>query len=82
MMWDYGYGHSFGTFGIFGGIFMIVIWGIIIWGIVVAVQWLTKSGTHESGERTNKAIAILEERYAKGEVSQEEFAEKKKDLKN
>ena len=56
---------------------MILFWGLIIWGVVSFVQWISKQGTEE---KKNPAMTILEERYAKGEISKEEFDSKKKDL--
>lgn len=73
--YNLGFGGMFG----FGWIFMIAFWGLVIWGIFT----LIKGGTHgDNSERTdeNKALAILKERYAKSDISKEEFEEKKKDL--
>ena len=67
----YGYG------GWDGGIFMILWWVLIIIGIVALVRFLARESHH--GVRSN-ARHILEERYAKGEMSREEFEQKKKDL--
>lgn len=60
--------------------FMPVLWllflGLIIWAIVAAVR---RPG--ESGESTEgSALEILKKRYARGEISKEEFEEKKKNL--
>ena len=71
-----GYGMA-GGYG-FGGIFMILWWILIIVGIVMLVKWLNKSsGTEDS---TNKALEILKERYARGEIDEQEFQKRKSDL--
>ena len=58
-----------------GGIMMIIFWGIIIYFIV----WLVRS--NKTSEVDNKkALDILKERYARGEIEKKEFEEKKKDL--
>ena len=75
---------SMGGYGMgwFGGIFMLVFWILIIVGIVFLIRWLihsTKGGTGgtQSGSR---AMEILKERYARGEINKEEYEEKKRDL--
>ena len=62
--------------GIFG--FLLLI------GFIVLVVWLATrnwgaSGT-SSGEGKNNALDIAKERYAKGEISHEEFEKIKKNL--
>lgn len=80
-----GYGFGFG----FGWIFMIIFWALIIWAIFALVRGLSghgccqHKGEHMHGEKMQKednALGILRERYAKGEVTKEEFDRVKKDL--
>lgn len=66
--------YGMGWFG--GGIMMIVFWALFIWLIVWVVR--EAKGTH--APHGTEAMNILKERYAKGEISKEEFNEKKKDL--
>ena len=81
--WGYGTGSGFGVFGMFfGWVFMLAFWVLIIWGIIMLIQWVAGQGSQASEKKDSGAMAILEERYAKGEISKEEFAEKKKDLNN
>jgi putative membrane protein len=58
----------------FGWIFWIVIFGIVIWLV------LTLTGKISGGTGPESALDILKRRYAEGEISKEEFEEKKKDL--
>lgn len=73
--YNYGFGGMFG----FGWIFMAAFWGLVIWGIIALIKGVSQAGDSER-KYENKALAILQERYAKGDISKEEFAEKKKDL--
>jgi len=59
----------------FGWLFWIVIAGVLIWAA------LALSGRRPSG-RPESALDILEKRYARGEISREEFEEKKRDLQS
>ena len=60
-------------------IFMILFWGLVIWGIVALVRGL--SGSRGSDSSTaDSAMEVLKRRYARGDISKEEFEEKKKDL--
>lgn len=64
----------------FGG-WMIILWvvviGLIVWGVVA----LAKRGTSTSDTTQKRdSLDIAKERYAKGEISKEEFEEIKKNL--
>ena len=65
----------------FGGPWMIIFWVVIIALIVWGVITLTKRGTSAS-DTTQKRdpLDTARERYAKGEISKEEFEQIKKDL--
>jgi putative membrane protein len=74
---DWGYMHGF---GVFGWLIMIVFWVIVIAAIVLVVRWLMSSPRYESDGTENKALSILDERYARGEIDREEYEQKRKDL--
>ena len=77
-MMGWGYGTGLGFFGMtFGWVFMVVFWVLVVWGIIAFIQWATKQG---SEKKESPAMALLKERYAKGEIKKEEFETTKKDL--
>jgi len=67
--WGGNYGMGFG-----GGIFMVLFWGLIILGVVYLVKILLGSGPKEDKPRET-ARGVLEKRFARGEISKEEFEE-------
>ena len=60
----------------FGPLFMFVFWALIIWGIVSFVKYFSHA-PKPGHDHTN---TILKERYAKGEITREQFETMKKDL--
>ena len=79
-----GYNGTFGGWGMgwgFGWVFMLLFWALIIFGIVAVVRWLIGSSTGGTGSTREKTpLDLLKERYARGEIDQEEFERKKRDL--
>lgn len=74
MMWG---GGQWGGFGMFlGPVFMILIIAAIVVGVVYLLRQTGVAGSPSSqvGER---ALALLKERYAKGEIDSKEFDERK-----
>ena len=58
----------------FGGIFMILFWIILIFLVIS----LVKKGDSRQSETAEE---ILKKRYARGEISKEEFERMKRDLR-
>lgn len=71
--WD-GY---MGWWMVIGMILMIIFWGGIIWLVI----WGIRRATRGSGNAANLSpLDIAKERYAKGEITQEQFEEIKKNI--
>jgi putative membrane protein len=68
--------------GWFGGIFSLIFWILLIVGMVFLIRWLIhmSKGHPAPGPSGSRAMEILKERYARGEIEKDEFEEKKKDL--
>ncbi len=83
MMHMFGCGPYLGSMGWWGGpLFMLLhllFWVAIIFGIVWAIRRIFPAIAMR-GPRLNEAEEILKRRYASGEITSEEFAQKKKDL--
>jgi len=58
--------------GILALIFLAALIALVIWGV--------RQATGHSTTGTMKALDIAKERYARGEISKEEFEQLKKDL--
>jgi len=56
---------------------MVLGWIVVIAAIVVGVWWLAR-GLRPS--RRNRALEILRQRYARGEISREEYESRRRDL--
>ena len=78
MMWGYGYPYEMGWGGwgfMFAGMLVPLLFVILV--VVGAYLWLTSRKESAEGE---KAITILNERYAKGEITKEQYLEMKENL--
>lgn len=58
----------------------LVLLGLLIAGIVVGVQWLLSRGPRRPKGAEESAFEILKKRYARGELSKEEFEAMKRDV--
>lgn len=81
-MGGYGYSPGGGTWGIIGLILNFLFVLLIVVGVVFLLWWLVRqfSAGPASHETSSKAMQTLKERYAKGEISKEDFDRMKKDL--
>ena len=71
-----------GALGWFGGIIMLAFWLLVLVGLVFLIKWLIQAtkGEKEIRPGGSRALDILKERYARGEIGKEEFEAKKKDI--
>ena len=63
----------------FGALHMLLYWGVLILILVALVKWVFGVPGGRTEER-GRALDILKERYARGEIGKEEFEQKKRDL--
>ncbi|RKF12290.1 hypothetical protein D6850_18875 [Roseovarius spongiae] len=70
--WRAGYGHMMwnGGHGIFGGLMMVIFWAFIIGLIFLAVRGFSTRSDTGNGQT---AMDVLRERYARGEIDEDEF---------
>ena len=85
------FGHHFGGVGIAGMILMVILWIAVIAAIVLVIRALVVHSRHHGATYTPGAgsgpatppsslLTILEERYARGEITREEFFQRREDL--
>ncbi len=68
MMWGYGG---------WGALWMLLFWA----GVVVLIVWaVRRSGSSSTPDRSHRAMEILEERYARGEIDRDEFQTRRAEL--
>ncbi|WP_190823581.1 SHOCT domain-containing protein [Saccharopolyspora pogona] len=67
--WD---GHGMGAWGfVVTTVSMVLLWVLIIAAIVAVVRYLGRTGRVERG--TGRAEEILAERFARGDIDEEEY---------
>jgi putative membrane protein len=66
-----GFGMGFGM-----AVIMVLFWGAIIWLVISLIS----AGTQKSEETSESALTILKKRYARGEVTREQYLEMEKQL--
>ena len=73
----WGMHYMWGPWGIGMMLMMLVFWGLVIVALVLGIRWLVTQGREP---RTDSALDILRQRYARGEINKEEFEAKKRDI--
>lgn len=76
MNMPFGFGFMF-----LGPIMMIVFIGLVVALIILLVRWLGGGHPVQSLERGSRALIILEERFAAGEIDRDEFLRRKAELR-
>ena len=79
MMYGYdGFGWSHALVGLS---MMVLFWGGLIALFFFVVRWFSGGSQPAAGHQGQKAaLSILEERFARGEIANEEFLERKRQL--
>jgi putative membrane protein len=71
----------------FGGIVGILLIGVLVWGVIQftnknrSINPFTPNREEPSADKEN-ALDILKKRYARGEISQEEYKRMEEDMKH
>lgn len=76
--WGWGWGHM-----LFGGVTMLLFWGVIIALVVFLVRALGAVHVpHHQGPPRDRSSArdILDERFARGEIDHEEYEKRRRAL--
>ena len=71
MNWMWGAG------GLLMMLMMLLFWGLVIAVVVLGIRWLVSQGR---APRSDSALEVLRERYARGEIDREEFEARKRTL--
>ncbi|CAN5640089.1 hypothetical protein BH09ACT8_BH09ACT8_60780 [soil metagenome] len=78
MMWYGSGGWGWGGW-LLMSVAMVLFWGLVITAIVVGIRYLTGSGSntsHPPGSGPSRAEDLLTERFARGEINDEEFRQR------
>ncbi|MBI5634552.1 MAG: SHOCT domain-containing protein [Nitrospirae bacterium] len=73
------------TYGLYGGgmwmFFHFIFWILVIIGVVLLIVWIVRQPhRYERGHGEESPLDVLRKRYARGEISKEEFERIKKDI--
>ena len=71
-------GWGWGMFGGWGFLWLLLLVGLI----VLVVSAASGSDQSRGGEQPDRALAELRERYARGEINEEEFEERRRTLRD
>jgi putative membrane protein len=78
--WGWGWHPMWGMWGAWGiGMLLVMLtfWVVVIVALVAGIRWLIAQGREP---RSDAALDILRQRYARGEINKDEFEAKKRDL--
>jgi putative membrane protein len=78
MWWDHGFNW---TGMIFGAVMMLLFWGGLITAAVIIIRAIVGAGSNRgSAAGGEDALDILKKRYARGDISKDEYEEMRRDL--
>lgn len=66
-----------GAWGIGMMLIMLLFWGVVIVGLALGIRWLLRQGREQ---RSDSALEILRQRYARGEITKDDFERMKREL--
>jgi putative membrane protein len=73
-------GYGYGGIGLISPFLVVLFWAAVIFLFIALVKGYHKSAENDFEEGSGKALNILKERYAKGEIDKKKFDEMKKDI--
>jgi putative membrane protein len=76
--------------GLLIGLIVLVLFLLLVGGAIAAVVWIARQGSHSMGQgygqgpprQENRALEVLRERYARGEIDREEFQRMREELRS
>lgn len=81
MMYENGMMDGMPMMGGLGLVFMLLFWGFAVFGLICTVRWLLSRGKPDKDEESPQSpLDILKSRYARGELTEENFTRMKRDL--
>lgn len=78
-MMGWGGWSGWGGGSMFGGVHLLW-WGLLIVAIVLVARWLIGGPGLPGRSNEDRSLAILKERYARGEIDKAEFDARKRDI--
>jgi len=73
-----------GGWGIVMMLLMLLFWAAVIVVIIVGIRWLMTSNRSDrrtmSERETESALDVLKKRYARGDISKQEFEDMRRDI--
>jgi len=61
-------------------VFNMIFWLLLVVGLVFLAAWMIRKYATGGGRSEETALDILKKRYARGEITREEYEEKKRDI--
>lgn len=80
-MWEQIVAHA-GEASVHGWLATILFWIVIILSLIFLIRKMFEGTQLENEGDTQKALDLLKERYARGEIDRNEFEQKKHDLEH
>ncbi len=76
-MWWHNNGDAHWGWMVFGMVWMVIFWGAIVWLIVWGISRVTD---HRGAQPHRTPLDIARERYARGEITKEQFEDLRRTL--
>jgi putative membrane protein len=79
-----GFGMGFGVVSVVAFLAIILFWGLVITALVLGVRWLIRADRRSQmpppPPASETPLQVLQHRYAKGEIDEEEYERRRKTL--